>query len=270
VNRCLAEGRERFRAFLSRSEAGARCAELRPTLSAFCDGEASAEGAAALREHLRGCGHCRAAMRTYRAAPGAVAVLAPAPALIPLLLDRARGTLAAVRHRLPGRGSAAAEAATTQAGAGAAAGSAAGMAKALAICAGTVGAVCVTAGVVPPPSGLTSDRAVSAHLERVAAPAAGPVDDAASSERPTGFSPRPTPPPQGPARRQQPSAEPVEPAVATEEEYPAPESEPAPEAVEPAPAAEPAPAPSPPPPVPASAGAESSGSAGSAAGEFGP
>ncbi|MGC1851693.1 MAG: sigma-70 family RNA polymerase sigma factor, partial [Solirubrobacterales bacterium] len=49
VNRCLAEGRERFRQMLSRSEDGSRCAELSPLLSAYCDGEASAEGRATVR-----------------------------------------------------------------------------------------------------------------------------------------------------------------------------------------------------------------------------
>ena len=38
VNRCLAEGRERFRAMVSRSEDGSRCEEMGPLLSAFCDG----------------------------------------------------------------------------------------------------------------------------------------------------------------------------------------------------------------------------------------
>ena len=44
INRCLAEGRERFRSLLSRSEDGSRCEEMRPLLSAFCDGEASSRG----------------------------------------------------------------------------------------------------------------------------------------------------------------------------------------------------------------------------------
>ena len=47
VNRCLAEGRERYRSIVARSESGDRCAELRPLLSAFCDGEASREQTAA-------------------------------------------------------------------------------------------------------------------------------------------------------------------------------------------------------------------------------
>ena len=40
VNRCLAEGRESFRKLFARSEDGGRCADLRPLISAFCDGEA--------------------------------------------------------------------------------------------------------------------------------------------------------------------------------------------------------------------------------------
>jgi len=59
VNRCLAEGRERFRRFLSHSESGGRCAELAPLLSAYCDGEAGPQDAAAVREHLRACAACR-------------------------------------------------------------------------------------------------------------------------------------------------------------------------------------------------------------------
>ncbi len=69
VNRVLAEGRDRFRGLLSSSEDGSRCRELRPLLSAFCDGEAGPRDSATVRDHLRACGRCRATMRTYRAAP---------------------------------------------------------------------------------------------------------------------------------------------------------------------------------------------------------
>ena len=54
VNRCLAEGRERFRRLVSSSEDGSRCAEMTQPLSAFCDGETSPEEEAKVREHLRG------------------------------------------------------------------------------------------------------------------------------------------------------------------------------------------------------------------------
>ena len=46
INRVLAEGRARFRSLVASSEDGSRCRELRPLLSAFCDGEASAAEAA--------------------------------------------------------------------------------------------------------------------------------------------------------------------------------------------------------------------------------
>lgn len=49
INRCLAEGRERFRSFLARSGEGERCAELRPLLSAYCDGEAGERDAVTYR-----------------------------------------------------------------------------------------------------------------------------------------------------------------------------------------------------------------------------
>jgi RNA polymerase sigma factor (sigma-70 family) len=94
VNRSLAEGRERFRALLSSSQDGSRCKELRPLLSAFCDGEAGAKDTALMREHLRACAPCRAAMRAYRAAPGAASALAPIPPVALSLLDRFRDAIA--------------------------------------------------------------------------------------------------------------------------------------------------------------------------------
>lgn len=91
INRLLAEGRSRFRDLVSSSEDGTRCRELRPLLSAFCDGEAKPADAEIVREHLRACAHCRATMRAYRAAPrlaGAlVPVLAPARSLLGRLHD---------------------------------------------------------------------------------------------------------------------------------------------------------------------------------------
>ncbi len=93
VNRLLAEGRERFRNIFNSSEDGTRCAELRPLLSAFCDGEASPSEADVVREHLRACAHCRATLRAYRAAPRVALGLAPAlasPSLLERALERAR------------------------------------------------------------------------------------------------------------------------------------------------------------------------------------
>ena len=157
INRCLAEGRERFRRVLLRSEDGRRCAELGPLLSAFCDGEADVEETAILREHLRACAHCRATLRAYRAAPGAAAALAPALPLSRSLLERAHDALASIASRLPGQEAATDSTISQVATAGGARGvGMAALAKVLAICAGTAGgaAACVAAGVVPAPARL--------------------------------------------------------------------------------------------------------------------
>jgi RNA polymerase sigma factor (sigma-70 family) len=154
VNRCVAEGRERFRRFLVRREGGARCAELAPLLSAFVDGEADAGDATTLREHLRSCPHCRATLRAYRAAPRAAAALAPVLPLRGSLVDRLHDAYAALATRVGG-GSATTDSALgglAAAGGSRGAGMAA-LAKVLAICAGTVGgaAACVATGIVPAP-----------------------------------------------------------------------------------------------------------------------
>jgi len=170
INRCLAEGRERFRSVLAGSEDGSRCAEMGLLLSTYCDGEASAEHAAIVREHLRACAGCRATMRAYRAAPAAVAALTPALPASRSLLDRVHELLYSLHARLPGAGGptdsslAQAVAAGGTRGAGVAA-----LAKALAICAGTVGgaAACVATGVAPLPLGLTPDGSQAPKVERV-------------------------------------------------------------------------------------------------------
>ena len=269
INRCLAEGRERFRAFVSRSESGDRCAELRPLLSAFCDGEASPAEVATLREHLRACAHCRAAMRAYRAAPSAAAVLAPAPFALRSLLERAQEVVAGLQSRLPGRaGGREATALQATAAGGAKGAGMTGLAKVLAICAGTAGgaAACIAGGVIPGPSGLAPDRAVEAQIERVSAAAhvgaapksqgstlrAGRSSRSMADSGPAGGDPEPVPsPPTSP----EPVA--VEPEPALVEAEPV-ESEPP----VPAPAPEPVSAPS-----TSSAPAESTASP---AGEFGP
>jgi RNA polymerase sigma factor (sigma-70 family) len=250
VNRCLAEGRERFRRQLVRNEDGTRCAELSPLLSAYCDGEAGTENAAAVREHLRACAACRATMRAYRATPAAVAALAPALPVSRSLLERAHELLHGLHSRLPGSGAASDAGIAQVAAAGGARGAgAAALAKALAICAGTVGgaAACVATGVAPAPLGIEPEHSTGARIERVSeqvveAPAPPTVE----------YEPAPPPPEAQPA--QQPQAEsqpPPEPQPETAEtgavEYTASPPEPAPEPAEP-----------------------TGASSGSAAGEFGP
>ncbi len=154
VNRCVSEGRERFRRFLVRREGGARCNELAPLLSAFADDEAATSDIAMLREHLRTCPHCRSTLRAYRAAPHAAAALLPTlPPSRGALLGRLHDAYAAVATRVGG-GSGASD--STLGGIASAGGTrGAGMtalAKLLAVCAGTVGgAACVATGVIPAP-----------------------------------------------------------------------------------------------------------------------
>ncbi len=250
VNRCLAEGRERFRHLLTRSEDGSRCSELLPLLSSYCDGEASAESEATVREHLRACAACRAAMRAYRAAPASVAALAPALPVSRSLLERAQEFFLGLHSRLSG----ASDNGLTQVAAtgGTRGAGMAALAKALAICAGTVGgaAACVATGVAPAPLGIAPQHSTEARIERVSQRA---IEEAAPP--PVEHEPAPAPASQPPQQPQpEPEAEPVEPAQETTEAG----------AIEYVPPPEPAPAPAPP-------AVESSGSSsGSAAGEFGP
>jgi RNA polymerase sigma factor (sigma-70 family) len=261
INRCLAEGRERFRSLLSRSGDGRRCTEMGPLLSAFCDGEAGAEEASVLREHLRACANCRATLRAYRAAPGAAAALAPTLPVTRSLLDRAHDAFAGLASRL--NGGAAADSALSQvASSGGARGAGIGaLAKALAICVGTAGgaAACVATGVVPAPLELEHGRTQVPKLERqidpvVATEWTGDGDTGVAYEpAPQPASPAPAAPPahQDPAPASQPAPSPAPAASSGAVEY-APESQPAAVA------------------EPAGTTAPSGSSSGSAAGEFGP
>lgn len=254
VNRCLAEGRERFRRLMTHSEDGSRCAELAPLLSAYCDGEAGAKDEATVREHLRACTACRATMRAYRATPAAVAALAPALPISRSLLERAHELLVGLHSRLPGVGNASESGITQVAVAGGARGAgAAALAKALAICAGTVGgaAACVATGVAPVPLGIEPEHKTGAKIERVSKQVL---------EEPAPSSPETIPPPE---------------VTAQPEREPEPKVDPAPSAPAPAPESAEAGAveyvpPPPPEPAPTPAAAEAPASSGSAAGEFGP
>ena len=258
INRSLAEGRERFRRLLSASADGSRCEEMRPLLSAFCDGEAGVEEVATLREHLRACGTCRATLRAYRAAPGAAAALAPALPAGRSLLERAHDALADLTTRF-GTGPASDSALSQVAASGGTRGvGVAALAKVLAICVGTAGgaAACVASGVVvPPPLELGRDQARAPALERTI----DPVIDRWNSGSGVEYEPAPMPEPAQPA----PDPKPREPdPVAIAE--PVPDTAPAAAsgAVEYAPPTTPEPAPE--------TAAEGSSGGGDAAGEFGP
>ncbi|HEV7563481.1 MAG TPA: sigma-70 family RNA polymerase sigma factor [Solirubrobacterales bacterium] len=259
VNRCLAEGRERFRRLLSRSQDGSRCTELGPLLSAFCDGEASAGDAETLREHLRACAHCRATLRAYRAAPAAAAALAPTLPLARSLLDRANEALTGLGTRFGGDGGGTDTALTQIATAGGTRGAGmAALAKLAAVCVGTVGgaAACVATGVVPAPLELAADQQGTPRVERR-------VDSPSATEAETEVDYEPAQPPPPRAEEEKPQQH--------HEPDPSPEPTPPPVPEASSGAVEYAPPPVPPPSSTATAPTVSGSSAGAgAAGEFGP
>ena len=171
INRCLAEGRERFRSLLSRSEDGRRCAELRPLLSAFCDGEASA------RRPRRCASTCAPARTAARPCAPTGRRRAPRRRWRRCCRSPARCSSASTRrsrasHRGFGGGGGAADSALSQvaaAGGDRGAGMAA-LAKVLAICVGSAGgaAACVATGVVPAPAGASATATAKAATRRAA------------------------------------------------------------------------------------------------------
>jgi len=248
INRCLAEGRERFRQLVARGEDGGRCAELRPLLSAFCDGRAKPAEAAELREHLRACAHCRATLRAYRAAPGAAAALAPALPLHASLWGRAREALGELFGRSGGEAGA-------QAVAGSGAGGIASAVKIAAVCVAGAGAAagCVAGGVIPNPLDPGSEH-TPASIERQVSEMPAPEPAPSQAE-----------PEQAPERHHDPEVR-HDPKPA-----PSPEPETEPSTAEPVPAVESEATEYVPPPEPVAEPAPVASSAGgSPAGEFGP
>jgi RNA polymerase sigma factor (sigma-70 family) len=258
INRCLAEGREKFRSILSRSRDGSRCEEMRPLLSAFCDDEASESDATILREHLRACANCRGTLRAYRAAPGAAAALAPALPLSRSLFERAHDACAGLAARFGGGGAGSDSALAQVAASGGSRGiGAAALAKVVALCVGTAGgaAACVATGVVPAPLEIGREHTKAPVVERRIDPVlaaeweGGNGVDYETAPAPT--TPDPAPEPSPHESPPAPAAKPVSPAPAATSgatEYaPAPEPEPEPGGESPAAA-----------------------TAGSPAGEFGP
>lgn len=150
VNRCLAEGRARFRSAFRDSEAGERCHIFEPLLSASCDGELTSDQIRHLENHLDACGHCRATLRSYRAAPRAAAALAPVLPFGPSLWGRVQEFAVTIQTRVQGigRGS---ESGIQGVVASGGTGGIAATAKLAAICAGTAGTavVCAAAGFTP-------------------------------------------------------------------------------------------------------------------------
>ena len=155
VNRCLAEGRARFRSIFRESEAGERCASLEPLISASCDGELEESDLAEVRNHLAACGQCRATLRAFRAAPHAAAGLLPAAPLSQTLWEKAQEFVVSTQLRFQGMGRGSEESLGMVAATGGTKGmGAAALAKLATVCLGTAGgaAACVAVGVLPAPA----------------------------------------------------------------------------------------------------------------------
>jgi RNA polymerase sigma factor (sigma-70 family) len=257
INRLLAEGRASFRALVSSSEDGSRCRELRPLLSAFCDGEAGRRETAAVREHLRACAPCRATMRTYRAAPRIAAALLPMMPPSRSLLERAQELATNLSSRLPGFGDGESAAAQVAAAGGTRGMGMAAIAKLLTVCAGAAGgaAACVATGVLPTPMP-APDPAPQPAIERPTESTAVASEDEAVDYQPA--PPSAEAPPSKPAKQSPPAKKEEIQQVSTE---PSAATAGAVEYEAPAPAPE---------PTGSSEAAPASDSSGSAAGEFGP
>ncbi|HTU15574.1 MAG TPA: sigma-70 family RNA polymerase sigma factor [Solirubrobacterales bacterium] len=261
VNRCLAEGRQSFRSKFRESEAGDRCEFFQPLISASCDGEADPDELEAVEIHLAACGHCRATLRAYRAAPKAAIALFPALPLGRSLFERAQEAFVSAQTRFNGLGGSDAAVSSVAIGGGARGAGAAALAKLATVCVGAAGgAACLATGVLPAPAllpGGGGERAISTPAPERPTPAiASPVRQDA------GARPQSSGEPSGAPSREDPTAERnrVEPApkpTPTENEF-TPEAagtpvQPVPPAAAPAPAV-------PPPAVPVGGGG----------GEFGP
>jgi DNA-binding CsgD family transcriptional regulator len=257
INRLLAEGRARFRAIVSSSEDGSRCRDLQPLLSAFCDGEAGPREIVEAQEHLRACAHCRATMRTYRAAPRLAAAMLPLLPPSRSLLERAQELATNLGARLPGFGGGESAVAQVAAAGGSRGAGMAAIAKLLTVCAGAAGgaAACVATGVLPAPA-LVTEPAPKPAIERPAS-----SETAAREEAAVDYQPAPAPAEATPSK-------PEKKKSAVEEEAAAPVSA-EPSAATAGAVEYEAPAPTPESPI-GSTAAPAPSSSGSAAGEFGP
>ena len=88
VNRCITEGRARFRRLFGGIESGEQCERFGPLLLALAEGTAGADELVALKPHLRHCVGCRAEVRRLHGARWPLAAFLPLPAF----LERLRPT----------------------------------------------------------------------------------------------------------------------------------------------------------------------------------
>ena len=88
VNRCITEGRARFRRVFGGIESGEQCERFGPLLLALAEGSAGPDDLVALKPHLRHCVGCRAEVRRLHGSRWPLAAFLPLPAF----LERLRPT----------------------------------------------------------------------------------------------------------------------------------------------------------------------------------
>ena len=208
VNRCITEGRARFRKVFQGIESGAQCERFAPLLAALAAGDADADTLVRLKPHLRHCLGCRADVRRLHGArwPNAAAWLP-----LPGVLDRLRpGSIKAELYGLFGRLHGADPVATSLAGGGGGRGAGATALVGLCLAGASAGGYCALGGPLPEV----------------------PIAGAARGSETQKVSATPTPTPAAPTPVATVAAEPVQPSAP---EAPTHEREPEP----PAPAATP-------------------------------
>ncbi|MGK2955054.1 MAG: sigma-70 family RNA polymerase sigma factor [Solirubrobacterales bacterium] len=273
VNRCLAEGRQRFRSVFRESEAGERCSEFEPLISACCDGEIGQQELAEVENHLAACGHCRSTLRAYRAAPKAAAALFPLGPVSHSLWERIQEGLLSAQLKFQGLGrSGDSSMASVAASGGTRGAGAAALAKIATVCIGTAGgaAACVATGVIPDPGIINDLDRKPAKVRQVDRPQpamAGRPDPTSRIEtaatEPAGSTSKPAGQSESTASQQNQEAPAAPAPTPTEAEF-TPEA-----AGTPVTSAAPPPPPAP-TPAPASTSSSSSIPTGGGGGEFGP
>lgn len=175
VNRCITEGRARFRKAFAVIESGEQCERFAPLLLALVEGEADADTLIRLKPHLRHCSACRAEVRRLHGSRwSSVGAWLPLPGL----LDRFKpSAIKAELYGLFSRLGGVDPATGPLAGTGGARSAGATALVGLCLAGAGAGGYCALGGPLPELPG--SAKAVRENAPRKARAAAGPSPAAA-------------------------------------------------------------------------------------------
>ena len=267
VNRCITEGRARFRKVFGSIESGERCERFGPLLMALAEGEAGAAELLALKPHMRHCLSCRAEVRRLHGARWPLAVFLPLPGFLERLKPtQVKADLYGLFARFGGS-----EPLTQTLAAGSGGRSATATALVgICLAGASAGSYCALGGPLPDLPG-TPERKPRVERRVADVAAAAPVASAASKEQVavTRVEAAPTPEPAPPRKASRPDPSPARSTEEARSEFGF-ESDPAAEPPPPtAMAATQAPAPGPAVTAPTTSTSDSGAPAGDDGGEFG-